>query len=661
MSNSDEAMLAGSAGIGRPDPDPAPVRHAPVGTADAQHDHAINQRIFETSLDLILVADSRGNFIRVSPSSQSILGFDPEEMVGHLATEFLCSEDLDATRSEMRLARYGQTTRNFECRYIHKQGRLVTLWWTGVWSDPEHQYFFIGRDITEQKRALEALRHSEEQLRRGQRLAQIGSNSTDLRTGRIEWSDETFSIFGVSRETFVPSTEAIMDMIHPDDRERVWARIGQVRQGVSPEPIEYRIVRPDGSTRHVYRESEIVKRDESDPGNLLSIIQDVTDRRRTEDQLRQSQKMEAIGNLTGGLAHDFNNMLGVIIGNLDLARDLLGENHAATELVREAIEAAASSAELTRRLLAFARRQPLRPERIALSELVADFVRLLRRTLGENIEIALDLADDVWPVVADPIQLEAALTNLATNARDAMPRGGKLSITTVNRQLDADYAAAHAEVTPGDYAAIEITDTGSGMPPEVAEHIFEPFFTTKEQGRGTGLGLSMVFGFIKQSGGHINVYSEPGVGTTFRLYLPRTAIEASAAGTSPTAASPEGAGETVLAVEDNPRLRRLVIRQLSQLGYRPLAADGPAAALTILENEKVDVLFTDVVMPGPIDGIALAQQAIERWPALRVVFTSGFPGTNLDDQLGPRASGMRLLSKPYRKEDLASLLSEMLR
>ena len=379
-----------------------------------------------------------------------------------------------------------------------------------------------------------------------------------------------------------------------------------------------------------------------------------------EARLRQAQKMEAIGNLTGGLAHDFNNLLGVIIGNLDLVRSLVAADDETAEFVKDATDAALSGAELTRRLLAFARRQPLQPERIAPNELVNGIVRLLRRTLGEQIEITLDLADDLWPIVVDPAQLEASLTNLATNARDAMPNGGRLTITTARRRLDAEYAASHVDVTAGDYVAIEVTDGGTGMPPEIVERIFEPFYTTKEPGKGTGLGLSMVFGFLKQSGGHVAVYSEVGRGTTFRLYLPRAEGDAPEAGEQPVSMNAQGAGERVLAVEDNPGLRRIVMRQLRQLGYRPIEADGAATALDILESQPIDLLFTDVVMPGPIDGIALARQAIDRWPKIKVVLTSGFPGTQLDDQLAPAGTSVRLLSKPYRAQDLAVVLREAL-
>jgi PAS domain S-box-containing protein len=400
---------------------------------------------------------------------------------------------------------------------------------------------------------------------------------------------------------------------------------------------------------------------ESTEGILVTAaIRNIAERRSIEEQLRQSQKTEAIGTLTGGIAHDFNNMLGVIIGCLDLLKPLVVANDEAVELIQEAVNAALSAAELTRRLLAFARQQPLRPRKLAPNALISNIVRLLRRTLGENIEIVLDLADDLWPVVADAAQLEAALTNLATNARDAMPHGGQLSIATANRHLNAGYAAAHVEVMSGDYAAIEITDTGTGIGPEITKHIFEPFFTTKEIGKGTGLGLSMVFGFMKQSGGHINVYSERGLGTTFRLYLPRAAAGHIEVEAEPLKLIPRGAGETVLAVEDNPRLRRVVMRQLRELGYRPIEADGPAAALAILESNEIDLLFTDVVMAGPMDGVTLARQAIERWPKTKIVLTSGFPSAMLDDRLGPRGAAVRLLSKPYRADDLADLLRTVL-
>ena len=378
----------------------------------------------------------------------------------------------------------------------------------------------------------------------------------------------------------------------------------------------------------------------------------------SEEQLRQAQKMEAIGQLTGGVAHDFNNLLGVIIGNIDLLRSLRPDDVELDELTLDALNAALGGAELTRRLLAFARRQPLQPQRIELTALVGGTVKLLRRVIGDNIEISLKLAKDTGPVMADPAQLEAALTNLATNARDAMPSGGKLRIATSKTHLDEVYAASRPDVAPGDYAMVEVTDTGEGMPPEVIERIFEPFYTTKGRDKGTGLGLSMVFGFLKQSGGHVAVYSEVGVGTTFRLYLPSlTGAAAPAAPAQPTTAV-EGRGETVLVVEDNDALRRIALRELRALGYTVLEASSGVMALAQLEAGPVDLLFSDVVMPGGVDGFELARTATARWPSLRVVLTSGFPQTKLEDEFQPM--GFRLLTKPYRRTDLAKALREML-
>jgi CheY-like chemotaxis protein len=370
--------------------------------------------------------------------------------------------------------------------------------------------------------------------------------------------------------------------------------------------------------------------------------------------------MEAIGQLTGGMAHDFNNLLGIIIGNLDLLQPLLGAQPETGDLVDEALAAALRGADLTQRLLAFARRQPLQPIRIALNPHVTEITKLLTRTLGERMRISLDLADDAWPVLVDPARFEACIINLATNARDAMPHGGTLSIGTGNRQLDADYAASHPEVIAGDYAMVEVSDTGTGMAPDVLARIFEPFFTTKGPGKGTGLGLSMVFGFLKQSNGHISAYSEPGVGTTFRLYLPRAEDGIDEWRSVVVPVIRRGDGETVLVVEDSEPLRRVVTRQLRELGYTVIEAVDAAAALDILGRESIALVFTDIVMPGEFDGFELTRIILERWPSMKVLLTSGFPETKINGALDGLAGSVRLLGKPYRNADLARMVREVI-
>jgi PAS domain S-box-containing protein len=410
---------------------------------------------------------------------------------------------------------------------------------------------------------------------------------------------------------------------------------------------------------------ELAVGESAEGGNhaFVGIVRDVTERREAEkqrEQLRQAQKMEAVGQLTGGLAHDFNNLLAIIIGNLDLLRELRPADAVTDELARDALDSALRGADLTRRLLAFARRQPLQPERADINELIGAIVKLLTRTLGENIAIELALAPNLWPVRIDRAQFEAVIANLATNARDAMPRGGSLLIDMQNDRLDAAYAASHTEVTPGDYVAVQVSDSGCGMPPEIVTRIFEPFFTTKEQGKGTGLGLSMVFGFMKQIGGHVTVYSEPRKGTTFRLYLPRAdEVEAATEERSQTRIV-RGGNETILVVEDNPGLRRIVLRQLSEAGYHVLeAADAESAMAFINGTESIHLLLTDVVMPGDMDGRELAQAAVARRPQLRTLLTSGFPDARLAGT-ALHARGSRLLSKPYRKEELRQVVREVL-
>jgi len=393
-------------------------------------------------------------------------------------------------------------------------------------------------------------------------------------------------------------------------------------------------------------------------GSLI-VLEDVTQVKQTEDQLFQAQKMDALGQLTGGLAHDFNNLLLVIMGNIQLLREERPGDEVVESFASEAYNAALRGADLVRSMLAFARRQPLQPRPVDINRTVSSTTQMLRRVLGERVEISLTLDRDPWTVMVDPTQLEAALANLATNARDAMPKGGRLSIVTTRRRLDADYAMRHSDVVEGDYMMLQVSDTGDGISTENMKKVFDPFFTTKEAGRGSGLGLSMVFGFIKQSGGHINVYSEVGVGTTFRLYLPRHYLALEAPDTTPEIVG-TGGNETILAVEDDPGIRRLVRIDLTSFGYKVLMAENAADALQILESgERVDLLFSDIVMAGKIDGLALARLVRQRWPAIRILLTSGFPDTDIDDgsQMG---ENFTLLSKPYRKPELAKALRDAL-
>ncbi len=391
------------------------------------------------------------------------------------------------------------------------------------------------------------------------------------------------------------------------------------------------------------------------------ITRDITERNEMQRRLIQAQKMEAIGNLTSGLAHDFNNVLAIVIGNLDLLMVSLQPQTDAYRFADSALTAATNGADLIQRLLAFARRQPLVPKQFAVDAGIRGIAELLHRALGEQIEISLKMAPDLWPVMADPTQFELSIVNLAMNARDAMPNGGKLSISVINQHIDANYAANHAEMLPGDYVKVQITDTGVGIAPEIIDRIFDPFFTTKERTKGSGLGLSMVLGFIKQSGGHINVYSEPRVGSTFRLYLPR-AYEAGVEHSSvpPAAAARATGDEVVLLVDDNPDVLQMATLQLKTLGYQTLEARGAAEALEILGREPVDLLFTDVVMPGDLDGIGLAQECQARWPRLKVLFTSGFPEDRSTGLLGKLPRSAQLLTKPYRTDELAYLVRKAL-
>ena len=381
---------------------------------------------------------------------------------------------------------------------------------------------------------------------------------------------------------------------------------------------------------------------------------------RLNAQLLQSQRLEAIGQLTGGVAHDFNNLLTVVLGNADLLLEACAKDPDRRHMVQTIIDAAERGASLTKHLLAFARKQPLAPSDVDVNQRLAALDPMLRSSLGEHVEIELVRGAGLWWATVDATQLENALLNLCLNARDAMPAGGRLTIETANASLDTRYAEQHPEVKPGQYVMMAVSDTGSGIPAHVLSRVFEPFFTTKEKGKGTGLGLAMVYGFVKQSSGHISIYSEPGHGTTVKLYLPRASGTRGSQPELPVQGHVRGGFETVLVVEDDEPVRRLACLELRALGYDVLEAGRGSEALALLDSGcPVDLLFTDVVMPGGMSGRQLAEAALQRRPGLRVLYTSGYT-ENAIVHHGRLDPGVQLLPKPYRRDDLAKAVRQAL-
>ena len=500
-------------------------------TADLEAVRSTNQRIFETSVDLILIVSRKGDLIQVSPSALAILGYRPEEMVGRNGTEFLLPADLEATRMEMRQGRRSGAPRNFQCRYMHKDSRAVTLAWTGIWSAPEQRHYFIGRDMTE--------RHAIEQ------------------------------------------------------------------------------------------------------------------------QLRQSQKLEAVGQLTGGIAHDFNNMLGVIIGNLDLVLENADAKAAETQYLRSALEASMRGADLVRRLLLFSRRQPLSPSVFAVNDAIQEIEPLLKRVLGETVALETALNGGAGRIVADKHQLENALMNLCVNARDAMPSGGLIRIASATVAVDPASAPQYPDIAPGRYVTISVTDSGIGIAPDDLARVFEPFFTTKPEGKGTGLGLSMVYGFMRESGGTVKIYSELGHGTTVRLYFPASDAELSAPAEAQEESLPTGS-ETVLVAEDRVDVRAVAVAMLERLGYRVFEAATAQAALAVLDSgAKVDLVFSDIVMPGGMSGLELAQELRRRGVKTPILLTSGYASPQALREQAQKL-GLPVIGKPYRIVDLAVRVRAML-
>jgi PAS domain S-box-containing protein len=505
--------------------------------------------------------------------------------------------------------------------------------------------------------ALENLRWSEERLRRITENSPSAISLRDLE-GRFVIVNRQFEAWhGIDGAGITGRT---VDELLPPDAARCYAEHDRAVL-LAGQAIDREVEMPfrDGTFHSVLMTTFPVLDGPGEAMGVGTIGTDVSAHKRAQEELRQAQKMEALGQLTGGVAHDFNNLLAVILGNLELMQDVVEDGSQLRELVEDALESARSGAELTHRLLAFGRRQTLHPQTTDLRELITDMSRLLERTLGETIEVVKILPDQLWNVEVDRSQVETSLLNLGLNARDAMAGGGMLTIEAANIDNHAWRTSRHDNLPPGRYVMIAVGDTGAGMAPEIVERAFQPFFTTKEVGHGSGLGLSMVYGFVKQSGGGVEITSEPGRGSTVRLYLPRARPGPGrvAGQQSPSA---RGQGETILVVEDRPEVRKLACKILLRLGYQVLEAHDGQSALTLLQDRPaIDLMLADVVLPGRISGVRLARDAIRRHPNLKILYISGYAAGMGADTYGADL-GIRLIKKPFRRDELASIVRSTL-
>ncbi|HEX7031139.1 MAG TPA: PAS domain S-box protein [Gammaproteobacteria bacterium] len=605
----------------------------------------------------ICEVDLDGRFRRVNPAFAELLGYTQEELKGRNFAELTHPDDLEAGRDALRALASGEiASYQAEKRYLRRDGKTV---WVALRStmvrnsDGEAVYALTTmHDVTERK---------EHEMRLQQQAALLDQARDAIIVRDVDnrityWNKGAERLYGWTageaigrdmEELLQPSPQTFHAAVRHVLEKDEWN--GEITKR-----------RKDGSIVNIDGAWTLARDDNGRPQSILTIDTNITERLALEEQLRQSQRLESIGKLTGGVAHDFNNLLTVILGNAELMLDRVPAGDPLHKLAEMSRTAANRGAELTHRLLAFARRQALEPHMIDVNQLVLGMEDLLRRTLLENIDLEVIPRDNAWWAFVDPGQLEAVLLNLAINARDAMPEGGLLTIEIDNVELDDAYAADNAEVTPGRYVMIAVSDTGHGIPPENLGRVFDPFFTTKEKGKGTGLGLSMAYGFAKQSEGHIKIYSEPGQGTTVRLYLRRAnrAEEAATLGAG-TKTEPSGS-EKVLIVEDDELVREHAASQLQKLGYNVIAApDGPRALEIMKRESDIDLLFTDVIMSGGMTGRELAETAKRLRPKLKVLYTSGYTENAIVHQ-GRLDRGVHLLQKPYQRTELAKKLRQAL-
>ncbi|MEO8681382.1 MAG: PAS domain S-box protein [Vicinamibacterales bacterium] len=613
--------------------------------------------LFDYAPDGIVIADRQSRYLDANPSICTMLGYSRDELIGKHASDIVVAAELEHVEPALASI-IGRAGYQREWRFRRKDGTTFSADVIAT-AMPDGNLLAMIRDVTTRNRVNETLRVTEERMRFALQYAHVGIWDMDYTTGVMRWSDVMESQYGLPPGTFEGSFTAFIGRIHPDDRSTVVQVVENAMKAGTDFYVLSRTIWPDGTVRWLSGAGRILLDSAGRAWRAVGISQDVTERHTMEAQMQQAQKMEAVGRLAGGVAHDFNNLLTVILGFCELLLEGVGPDDARGRDVAEIQKAGLHAASLTRQLLAFSRKQIIEPTLLDLNAILTHLRPMLGRLIREDIKVLFGVRPGLAMISADRSQMEQVVLNLAVNARDAMPKGGTLTIEAANTELDEHYAATHFGVAPGAYVVLTVTDSGSGMTASVRERLFEPFFTTKEVGKGTGLGLATVHGIVARSGGSVGVYSELGRGSSFKVYFPQAA-GAGPADRAPaaTAAAPTGA-ETVLVVEDERGLRDLTKRLLVKLGYTVLvAADANEAHLAFLDHPAIALLLTDVVMPGA-SGPELAEQLLALRPGLKVIYMSGYTDDAIV-QHGVLKPGIAFLHKPFSSGGIGRKIREVL-
>ncbi len=619
--------------------------------------------LVEQAAEMLFLHDIKGNLLDINKQAEDMTGYTRDELLSMTVFELDpdAKERNDMERFWKKLHPQGPPVTT-EVRHKRKDGSIypaeVTISKVTL-AEGEH-IMGLARNITERREAEKVLLQQRAMLARTESITHVGSWEWDISRDKVTWSEEMFNIVGLDPAEGAPSFAEHSRIYLPEDMQRLREVVAACRTDKTPYESELRAIRANGEMRYCLASGRAESGPDGQVCRLVGFLQDITERKWAEQereqlqsQLKQAQRVESVGRLAGGVAHDFNNMLSVILGYSDMAREQVSPDEPVYEYLEEILKAANHSRDITRQLLAFARRQPISPMVLDINGTISGMINLLDRLIGEDIKLDLQLMENLWLVMMDPSQINQIMINLCANARDAIGGVGKIIIRTGNVLLGETYSSSHPDFVPGEFVLIAVSDDGCGMDKEILENIFEPFFTTKNMAVSTGLGLATIYGIVKQNNGQISVSSEPGTGSTFRLYFPRHISDPGRNEVRGDERIPGGRGETILLVEDEVSIMKMTARLLEKLEYQVLSADSPEKALALAADYPggIDMLITDVVLPG-MNGRDLANEILDLYPDIRILFVSGYTA-NVIAHRGVLDDGVNFLQKPFSRNDLA--------